>query len=421
MPSRGVDVAIVGAGPYGLSLASHLKDQRIGFRIFGRAMQVWRTMPGGMHLKSVGSATNIYTSDGRLGFAGYCRERGLEAHEPCAIADFARYGVWAQRQLVPDLEEVDVAAVSRCGHGFELALSDGKTLRARQVVVAAGITHFPHIPAEIASLPPELVSHTLHHSDYAAFAGKDVCILGAGQSAFEAARVLAEAGARPQLLVRGAKISFAKRTPAHRSLWERMRWPESGLGPGLKGRVLESFPLSARLAPERLRVRFVKSHLGPLGAWWLRDHVVGKVPVVTDCTIASAAPRGGRLALRVAVKGEAEREIICDHLVAGTGYEVDVDRLKFLAAPLRSSIRRIEKSPALDLRFQSSVPGLYFVGLASSFSFGPMFRFVLGAKYTSRVLTRELDRRSRSSLVGGSVAHAAEVGGTVSPPAGAGG
>jgi hypothetical protein len=69
---------------------------------------------------------------------------------------------------------------------------------------------------------------------------------------------------------------------------------------------------------------------------------------------------------------------------------VDIDRLTFIADELCRNIRRLERGPALDRHFQSSVAGLYFVGFASSPSFGPLFRFVAGAAFTSRSLSRTL-------------------------------
>ena len=390
-----VEVAIVGAGPYGLSLAAHLKDRGVSFRIFGKPMQTWREMPQGMHLKSLGFATNIYTPDGRLGFVTYCQERGLESNEPCAIADFARYGVWVQQWVLPELEPIDVVDLSRRGDAFELTLANGRHAAARRVVIAAGITHFAHLPPELAALPQRLASHTSHHRDYAGFAGKDVCVVGGGQSAFEAARLLLEAGARPLLLVRDSKIGFSGKMSAHRSLWAKLRRPQSGLGPGLKNWVLENLPLLAHFVPDRWRVPFVRDHLGPQGAWWLRDRIVGKVPVETNCSIIDAAPRGDGVELQIHEKGVGQRSIVCHHVIAGTGFVVDVDRLSFIDPELRHSISRLERAPALDFRFQSSVPGLYFVGLASSLSFGPLFRFVAGAAFTSRALGYELARHNR--------------------------
>jgi hypothetical protein len=404
-----VKVAIVGAGPYGLSLAAYLRDSGVSFRIFGKPMQTWREMPRGMFLKSFCFATSVYTPDGDDDFVSYSRERGLESFEPCSIADFARYGVWVQQRRLPQLEEVNVANISRKGGLFEIALANGKACWAECVVVAAGVVHFAQMPRELAGLPHELASHTSQHSEYDSFAGKDVCVIGGGQSAFEAARLLGEAGARPQLLVRSPEVSFSSKMPPHRSLWERIRRPQSVLGPGLKNWVLETFPLFMHYVPDRWRVPFVKTHLGPQGAWWLRDQVEKKVPIITSCSILDAAPADGRLALNVRVGGGPERQIVCDHAIAATGYEVDLDKLRFIDAELRRSIHRIQSGPVLNSRFESSVPGLYFVGLASSLSFGPLFRFVAGAAPTSRILAREFSRRKASPSVQPAQGHAVTV------------
>jgi len=274
-----------------------------------------------------------------------------------------------------------------------LTLADGRTLEASRVVIAVGMTPFARMPPELAQLPQTLASHTSYQRDYQAFKGKDVCIVGAGQSAFEAARLLLDAGARPQLLVRKSEISFSEKMSAARGLWERIRRPQSGLGPGLKNWVLENLPLLAHFAPQRWRLKFVRTHLGPSGAWWLRDRIVGKLPVFTGCSIVRAKQETGRIKVHVRLSDGAERVFMCDHIMAATGYEVDVDKIDFIDSELRDSIRRLERGPLLDFRFQSSVKGLYFIGVAASLSFGPLFRFVVGARYTSRALSNELVRR----------------------------
>jgi NADPH-dependent 2,4-dienoyl-CoA reductase/sulfur reductase-like enzyme len=390
----GIDVAIVGAGPYGLSLAAFLREKGVRFRIFGRPMRSWLQMPDGMFLKSFGFATNVYTPGARLSFVEYCRERGLETFEPCAIGDFARYGLWAQQQVVPDLEQEDVTSVAAVpGGGFEVTLASGESLRAERVVVAVGLTYFARMPAVLADLPPSLASHTSDHREFSVFAGRDVCVLGAGQSALEAAALLREQGARPRLLVRAPSVRFAGRMPARRSLLDRLRAPQSGLGPGQKSWLLETFPGALHHAPQALRLNVLRRHLGPSGAWWLRDRVVDRLPIDTSCRVLGASASGARLALRVAGGADGEREIETDHVVAGTGYEPDVDRLPFLDAGLRARIRRVELAPALSRHFESSVPGLYFMGLASAPSFGPLFRFVVGAEYAAPTLARHLASR----------------------------
>jgi hypothetical protein len=81
-------------------------------------------------------------------------------------------------------------------------------------------------------------------------------------------------------------------------------------------------------------------------------------------------------------------------VVAGTGYKVDVRRLEFLSPQIRDAIRCVEHTPILSSDFQSSVPGVYFVGAASVNSFGPMMRFACGSDWTARQLTRSLVARS---------------------------
>jgi cation diffusion facilitator CzcD-associated flavoprotein CzcO len=72
------DVAIIGAGPYGLSLAAHLRARGVDFRIFGKPMQTWlEHMPKGMRLKSEGFASSLYDPDSKFTLAAYCKERGL--------------------------------------------------------------------------------------------------------------------------------------------------------------------------------------------------------------------------------------------------------------------------------------------------------------------------------------------------------
>jgi len=113
------------------------------------------------------------------------------------------------------------------------------------------------------------------------------------------------------------------------------------------------------------------------------------------------------------------REVDTDFVVLGTGYDVDVDRIGFIDEGLANRVRRLERAPALNRHFESSVPGLYFVGPSSAASFGPLFRFVAGSEYTIPVVTRHLaGRRLRRSSRGLEPAHTA-VGAHVNPrPAG---
>jgi cation diffusion facilitator CzcD-associated flavoprotein CzcO len=392
-----LDVVIVGAGPYGLSIASHLRATEARFRIFGQPMRFWREMPAQMFLKSLGFATTISNPE-RLRFDAWCRERGLEDREPCGISAFCEYGMWVQKQLVPEVEPVDVTHIARAGAAFRVALASGEAVEARQVVVAVGLRYFQRMPRALAALPQALASHTAQHPAYGEFAGKAVCVVGAGQSALEAAVLLSEAGANVRLLVRGAGPVFHGRTARKRSLLRRVKAPLTVLGEGRLNWVLQHFPLAPFFLPDDVRVRFARKHLGPAGSWWLRPRFEGKIPVHARCEIVDARPAGSGVVLRVVEDG-AEREISADHVVCGTGYEVDVDRLPFLDADLRGRIDRIERAPRLDRHFQSSVPGLYFVGVSSMFSFGPLFRFVAGTAYAAPTVARHLARQAQRAPV----------------------
>jgi cation diffusion facilitator CzcD-associated flavoprotein CzcO len=389
-----VDVVIVGAGPYGLSLASHLSQRGIERRIFGFPMRAWRQMPPGLYLKSFGFATTIPTPQPHYTLPEYCRARGLEDLEPIEYATYAEYGEWFQQQLVPDLEPVHVTSVERLDRGFEVSLETGERVLTRHVVVAVGLGYFTTIPDVLSALPPELVTHTAHTAEYlktSRYAGRDVTVIGAGQSALEAAVLLHEGGAHVRLLARRG-VWFSGRFDRQRSLLEKLRNPNTVVGPGRDNWVLQHLPMLPHYLPTDRRVRLTRTYLGPMGTWWLRDRVEGRVPMLKDTSIVAATAKNGKVCLRVRAANGDEREIQTEHVIAGTGYEADVDRLLFLSRALKGEIRRVERAPALSRHFESSVPGLYFVGLAAAFSFGPLSRFVAGASYTTPTLARHLAR-----------------------------
>jgi FAD-dependent urate hydroxylase len=127
--------------------------------------------------------------------------------------------------------------------------------------------------------------------------------------------------------------------------------------------------------------------LPPEGAWWLRDRVDGKAETLTATSVADAREDAGACVLTLSANGKRLQRRF-DHVIAGTGFKVDVDRLGFLDAGLRQAIRRIMGSPRLNRRFETSVKRLHVIGPASALSFGPLFRFVVGAHYTVRTLAR---------------------------------
>lgn len=392
-----LSTAIVGAGPYGLSVAAHLRRSGIPFRIFGRPMDSWVAhMPKGMMLKSDGFASNIYDPESAFTLGQFCAEQGIEYADsgvPVRLETFSAYGLAFRDRMVPELEDKLVANIERLPDGFLLRLEDGETVKVRCVVLAVGITHFAYTPENLAHLPPEFLSHSARHREVEPFRGRNVVVIGAGASAIDLAGLLHEAGADVQLVSRRQSLKFHSRpTGKPRSLWQQIRHPQSGLGPGMRSRFFSDAPMAFHYLPERLRVEAVRRTLGPSGGWFIRDKVEGKVPLVLGSTAQRAEVQGGRVRLSVRGADGGEREIVTEHIIAATGYKVNLERLKFLNPGIRSRLKTVEGSPVLSSNFESSVPGLYFVGVAAANSFGPVMRFAFGAGFAARTLARTLTR-----------------------------
>ena len=391
-----VDIAIIGAGPYGLSLAACLRPHGQSVRIFGSPMRSWsHHMPQGMHLKSEGFASNLHDPGGEFTLEAYCAERAIPyAHIglPVAIETFIGYGTEFQRRYVPELENVQVPPLKHSAGFFELTTATGETARARRVVVAAGIVNFAYLPPELSLIPGSSISHSSRHSDLSGFKGRKVAVLGAGASALDIAALLLRAGADVELVARRPAIQFHDPPNEPRPLLQRLTAPRSGLGIGWRSRMCTDIPLVFHAMPGSFRVKVVKRHLGPAPCWFVRDAVDGRLPMHLSTTISSADSVGGKVRLGLRRPGREDTRLEVDHVIAATGYKASISRLPFVDQSLRAQIRTLDEAPVLNRQFESSVPGLHFVGAAAANSFGPLLRFAYGAKYTAVRLAPRLAR-----------------------------
>jgi lysine/ornithine N-monooxygenase len=386
------NVVIVGAGPYGLSLAASLRANGVEHRIFGEPMKAWLTqMPEGMLLKSEGFASNLCAPGRAYSLREYCEENG-HAYEhlglPVELDVFSSYGLAFQRRYVPELDCRPVTRIAMLPAGFSVEVAGGEAMRARAVVIAVGLTCSEHTPAELFGVPIELVSHSSAHRNLERFRGREVIVIGGGASAIDLAVLLHEGGASARLVSRREAVEVHDKMRLPRPLWHRAKRPLSTIGPGWRSLFYASLPQMFHLLPRDLRTSIAGSYLGPAGGWFMKERL-SHVPHIHGCRILDATSRKGGIEVHIHRNGKTER-LAADHVIAATGFKTDVRRMSLLSAPLQSRLDTAHHAPALSPHFESRVPGLYFVGPASANSFGPVMRFVAGAQFTAHRLAARL-------------------------------
>lgn len=389
-----VDVAIIGAGPYGLSLAAHLGARGVEHRVFGEPMGAWKAnMPPGMLLKSYPWATNLSDAESAFTIKKFCTERALPYHDelmPLPIERFLEYAEAFRTCHAPHVERKLLATLRPEPDGFRARFADGETVVARRVVVAVGLQAFRRLPPEAAQLPVEMHSHSGDYGPLDALDGKEVVVVGSGSSATDLAAMLNERGISVTLVARATHLDFAAR-PRTRTLLERTTAPTSGIGQGWTISACAKYPQLIRLLPEDRRVQIANGKAwGPVGSAFARERVVGKVPLWLGRNLRKIGTHGDQVVLDLTDQAGASHALRCDHVIFATGYSIDANRLDFLDHKMLSQMRLVEKSPTLSSHYETSVPGLHFIGPAAANSFGPVCRFVYGAQHAARQLARHL-------------------------------
>jgi pyridine nucleotide-disulfide oxidoreductase len=381
------EVAIIGAGPYGLAAAAHLRRLGVDLQIFGEPMSFWRTMPAGMLLRSNWTATCIAEYRGPLSLDAYCEATDRRFGRPVPLDRFIEYGDWVQRRVAPDLDRRVVTRLEPQIDDFRLTLDDGELIHARRVIVACGIAAFARRPPEFARLPPEHASHTSDHRDLSRFAGRSVLVVGGGQSALETAALLYEAKAADvEVLVREHRVHWLHGGKYHRMLGRLapLLYAPTDVGPMGLSRLVAVPDLFRRL-PQAVQVPAAHRSIRPAGAAWLVSRLQ-EVPIRLGRVVRTVRPLHEKLS--VELDGGEVR--LVDHLIYGTGYAVDISRYPFLTRDLARAIRQVDGYPILGPGLESSVPRLHFLGAPAARSFGPTMRFVSGSWYASRALSRSV-------------------------------
>lgn len=380
-----LDVIIVGAGPYGLSGATYLKDRGRGVAVFGDPLSFWRGhMPAGMFLRSTWTASHISHPHGKFTLEQFKADTGKQFTKPIPLECFVEYGLWFQQNAVPDVQRRQVTSVEKNGTGFNVTIDDGQQLKSRRVIVATGIAPFPYTPAEFDGLPKSHVTHSSDHTDLSVFRGQQVLVVGGGQSGLDAARILFAHEAQPEVVAKEDKINWVgQHSYLHRlGFLSWIVYSNYDVGPAFLSRVV-GFPNLFRRLPRSMQDRMSHRATRAAGTGWQRPYLA-KVPITVGCRVVCAQMAGDK----VHVKLTDGTDRLVDHVIVATGYRVDTRRYEFFGPAIKQNLKTAGGYPILARGLESSIPGLHFVGKPAAWSFGPVLNFVSGAQFAGPELLR---------------------------------
>ena len=382
--TKDCEVAIIGAGPYGLSAGAHLKASGVNVRVFGEPMEFWANkMPEGMLLRSPRVASNISDPTRAYTLEAYEAASRIAPQAPLPLDTFVAYGQWFKKQLGSDLDLRNVSLIKEGHQGFTVTLKDGEQIACKRVVVAAGIGPFRYKPEVFKDLDPLLASHCYEGRNIRAFSGKRVAVIGAGQSALESAALLHEAGAEVEIIAKIDQLRWIGSHPWLHNLGpvSTLLYSDHDVGPAGISRLV-AMPKVVRRIPLRLRDKIRKRAVRPAGSKWLPERLV-KVKLSTGRSVIRASSKGEEVVMKL----DDGTERSADHVLMGTGYNVDIRKYDFMAPDVLSKMVLFDGYPVLGSGFTSSIPGLHFIGATAARTFGPLLYFVAGTEFASRELT----------------------------------
>ena len=385
-------VAIVGAGPYGLAVAAHLRARGIEPAVFGRTMSFWEEhMPRGMLLRSARHASSVSDPHKRMTLDVYEQEAG-QLSNPVTSVEFLSYAHWFQRTGVPDVDRRLVSVVERADGDFRLVLEDGEQRSARHVVIATGLKRFAHRPETFDRLAPELAAHSVDVTEPERYRGRSVAVIGCGQSAVETAALAHESGAEVELIARAPAIRWLTRSARLHGgggIVELALYAPTDVGPpGLSWIV--ALPDAFRRLPQKTQDRVAYRSIRPAAASWLVDRTEG-VRLALGRQVVRAEQNGA--GAQLTLDDGSARQV--DEVVLATGYAVDAAREPVIGPTIRPHLALEGGYPVLERGLESSVPGLHFGGAYAALSFGPVMRFVSGTRYAARNIAEGIARGSR--------------------------
>lgn len=362
-----LDLAIIGAGPYGLSLAAHAKEAGLQYKVFGYPMDFWKSkMPPKMFIRTLLDYTALSDPLNEYTLKKFESEKNLNLSYPLPRSIFVNYGMWFIEKTNISIEKKHITYVLKNKHFFELKTEKGDHYQAKNVVVAVGLTNAKYIPSNLSSLPEDLVFHSSDYTDFRKFKNKHVLVIGGGQSAWESAALLHQAN---------AKVELAYRRPKRLSPDKNMNAKQLELA--------DKYYYFSLQEKEKIRKYFER----PTVSDFLVPLVEGKVTQRPNTFITQVLVKENNL---LDVTFNDNSNIVVEHILAATGFRFSVKNLPFL----KSMINKIKVNdigePIVNENFESTVSHLFFAGPATAYSHGPTFRFIAGVRRTSEVLINHI-------------------------------
>jgi len=386
-------VVIVGAGPYGLSLASYLRSLNVKYRIFGAPMRPWMdNMPPGMVLKSRFNASDLYDPKHSFTIKDYYRENGRIPNDmnPIETETFVNYALQFQKRFVPDLCTDMVTHIEPNGKQYRVQTSGNENIIASAVIIAVGVYDFAYIPEQFNNLDKQFLTHSSQYGNVDHFKDKDVAVVGAGASAIDLAIALQNANARVSIVTRRKALSF--HLPPETTFLSKLgqiRYPSSPLGAGWRIMFCAHAPSMLYRLPFATKHKMATMYLGPSPGWSTKERAQ-KIETFLATKIVSLEAKGQQVHM-IYERAQERLSKLVDHIIVATGYRPNINKLSFLESSIVKLVDNLQGIPILSSNFETSSPGLYAIGPIATSSFGPIMRFVYGADFTSRVLSKHLN------------------------------
>lgn len=369
-------VYVIGGGPGGLAAAYALRAQGVRAVVLEKSGQVgasWRRHYDRLRLHTTRRLSALPGLPMPRRFGRWVARENV-------VRYLEKYAEYHQLEIVTGVE---VTRIERSGEDWVLYATGGRELTAGAVVVATGYNHTPYVPDWPGR--DSCTGEFLHAGEYrgpAPYAGRDVLVVGVGNTGAEIAVDLVEGGA--------SRVRLAVRTAPH-----ILRRSTAGWASQYTAVLVRRLPVALvdRLARPvaRLSVPDLSAHGLPRPDTGLYSRVKeGAIPV-QDVGLIDAV-RGGRVEVVAAVEGFEDGKVLLadgerigpEAVIAATGYRRGLEGLVGHLGVLDERGKPLVHGG----RTSQNAPGLYFTGFSNPIS-GTLREMAIDARKIAKAVARD--------------------------------